>query len=80
MKAIVQDRYGSADVLKLEEIEKPAVGKGQVILRVGAAAAWLAESAGVALHSRKPRETESRGPSRFGRKRSMGPRHLLSIW
>jgi NADPH:quinone reductase-like Zn-dependent oxidoreductase len=36
MKAIVQDRYGSADVLKLEEIEKPAVGKGQVILRVGA--------------------------------------------
>ena len=66
MKAIVQDRYGSADVLKLEEIEKPAVGKGQVILRVGAAAAWLAESAG--------------GFPRFARKRSMAVRHLLSIW
>ena len=43
MKAIVQDRYGSADVLKLEEIEKPAVGKGQVILRVGAASVFIGD-------------------------------------
>jgi NADPH:quinone reductase-like Zn-dependent oxidoreductase len=43
MKAIVQDRYGSADVLKLEDIEKPAVGKGQVILRVGAASVFIGD-------------------------------------
>jgi NADPH:quinone reductase-like Zn-dependent oxidoreductase len=43
MKAIVQDRYGSAEVLKLEEIEKPAVGKGQVILRVGAASVFIGD-------------------------------------
>jgi NADPH:quinone reductase-like Zn-dependent oxidoreductase len=43
MKAIVQDQYGSADVLKLEDIEKPAVGKGQVILRVGAASVFIGD-------------------------------------
>jgi NADPH:quinone reductase-like Zn-dependent oxidoreductase len=43
MKAIVQDQYGSADVLKLEDIEKPALGKGQVILRVGAASAFIGD-------------------------------------
>jgi NADPH:quinone reductase-like Zn-dependent oxidoreductase len=43
MKAIVQDQYGSADVLRLEDIEKPAVGKGQVILRVGAASVFIGD-------------------------------------
>ena len=43
MKAIVQDRYGSADVLKLEDIEKPAVGKRRVTLRVGAASAFIGD-------------------------------------
>jgi NADPH:quinone reductase-like Zn-dependent oxidoreductase len=43
MKAIVQDQYGSADVLKLEDIEKPAVGKGQVILRVRAASVFIGD-------------------------------------
>jgi NADPH:quinone reductase-like Zn-dependent oxidoreductase len=39
MRAIVQDRYGEAtDVLKLEEIERPAIGDGDVRLRVHAAA------------------------------------------
>lgn len=37
MKAIVQDRYGSADVLELREIEKPEVGDEDVLLRVHAA-------------------------------------------
>ena len=37
MKAIVQDRYGSADVLRLGEVEKPVVGAGQVLVRVRAA-------------------------------------------
>ena len=43
MKAIVQDRYGSADVLKLEDIERPAVGEGKVILRVGAASVFIGD-------------------------------------
>ena len=37
MKAIVQNRYGSADVLKLTEIEKPVVRAGEVLVRVHAA-------------------------------------------
>ncbi len=37
MKAIVQDRYGSADVLQLREIEPPAVGDDDVLVRVRAA-------------------------------------------
>ena len=34
MKAIVQDVYGSPDVLQLREIEKPAIGEDEVLLRV----------------------------------------------
>ena len=37
MKAIVQDRYGSADVLEFRDIETPAVGDDQVLVRVQAA-------------------------------------------
>ena len=37
MKAIVRDRYGSPDVLTLEEIAKPAVKDGDVLVRVRAA-------------------------------------------
>src|SRR4029450_9293750 len=37
MRAIVQDRYGSADVLRLDRIARPAAGAGQVLLRVHAA-------------------------------------------
>jgi NADPH:quinone reductase-like Zn-dependent oxidoreductase len=37
MQAIVQDRYGSADVLRLEDIEEPAVGDDDVLVRVHAA-------------------------------------------
>ena len=36
MKAIVQDRYGSTDVLELGEIGEPAVGDDQVLVRVRA--------------------------------------------
>jgi len=37
MKAIVQDRYGEADVLRLDEIGKPEIGDDQVLVRVHAA-------------------------------------------
>src|SRR5262245_14688046 len=37
MKAIIQDRYGSADVLRLGEIDRPRPRAGEVIVRVHAA-------------------------------------------
>ncbi len=46
MKALVQDEYGSPDVLNLEEIAQPVVKDGDVLVRVHAAsvnvADWLA--------------------------------------
>jgi NADPH:quinone reductase-like Zn-dependent oxidoreductase len=37
MKAITQDRYGSADVLRLRDIEEPTPGDREVLVRVQAA-------------------------------------------
>ncbi|MCZ6569583.1 MAG: NAD(P)-dependent alcohol dehydrogenase [Deltaproteobacteria bacterium] len=37
MKAIVYQKYGSPDVLELQEIEKPAATEGEVLVRVHAA-------------------------------------------
>jgi NADPH:quinone reductase-like Zn-dependent oxidoreductase len=37
MKAIVQDRYGSADVLEFQDIDKPVAGENDVLVRVHAA-------------------------------------------
>ncbi len=37
MKAIVQDRYGTVDVLELREIDRPQVGDDEVLVRVHAA-------------------------------------------
>jgi NADPH:quinone reductase-like Zn-dependent oxidoreductase len=39
MKAIVQDVYGSADVLKLRDVDRPSPGDGQVLVQVRAAGA-----------------------------------------
>ena len=38
MKAIVQDKYGSADVLRLAEVNKPVCGEEDVLVKVHAAA------------------------------------------
>jgi NADPH:quinone reductase-like Zn-dependent oxidoreductase len=43
MKAIVQDEYGSADVLRFEDVEAPVAGTGEVLLRVGAASAFIGD-------------------------------------
>ena len=37
MTAIVQDRYGDADVLRLDHIERPRIGDDEVLIRVCAA-------------------------------------------
>lgn len=37
MKAIVQDRYGEADVLEFRDVEEPQVGEHDVLIRVRAA-------------------------------------------
>lgn len=37
MKAIVQDEYGSPDILQLQDIEKPVCGDDEVLVRVHAA-------------------------------------------
>jgi NADPH:quinone reductase-like Zn-dependent oxidoreductase len=36
MKAIVGERYGPPDVLELREVDKPAVGNDDVLVRVHA--------------------------------------------
>jgi hypothetical protein len=39
MKAVVYERYGSPDVLKLRELDKPAVSDDGVLVRIRAASA-----------------------------------------
>jgi NADPH:quinone reductase-like Zn-dependent oxidoreductase len=41
VKAIVQDGYGSADVLQLRDIGRPSVGDGDVLVQVRAAGVWI---------------------------------------
>ncbi len=43
MKAIVQDTYGSPDVLELKEIDKPQVGDDEALVRVHAASVNTAD-------------------------------------
>ncbi|THA86357.1 NAD(P)-dependent alcohol dehydrogenase [Streptomyces sp. A0592] len=38
MKAIVQDVYGPPEVLRIEEVDRPVPGRGEVLIRVRAAA------------------------------------------
>lgn len=43
MKAIVQDTYGSADVLELRDIDTPVVGDDDVLVRVLAASVHIGD-------------------------------------
>jgi len=81
MKAIVQDRYGSADVLELGDVDEPEIGDSDVLVRVYAAGvdrgAWhlmtglpyLVRIAGFGL--RAPR-TRVRGTEVAGRVETVG--------
>lgn len=43
MKALVQDIYGTSDVLRLEDVEDPAPGAGEVLVRIAAASVNAAD-------------------------------------
>jgi NADPH:quinone reductase-like Zn-dependent oxidoreductase len=43
MKAIVHDAYGTADVLRFEDVDVPVAGSGEVLIRVGAASAFIGD-------------------------------------
>lgn len=47
MKAIVHDRYGSPDVLRLDDIATPTPGRGQVLVRVIATSVNLSDWEGL---------------------------------
>jgi NADPH:quinone reductase-like Zn-dependent oxidoreductase len=81
MKAIVQDRYGEADVLHLEDIDTPRAGSGEVLLSVQAASLFAGDwhyMAGMPLAFRpasglmKPK-VRVRGRDVAGRVEALGP-------
>lgn len=43
MRAITQDQYGSADVLHLQELDKPAVGDDDVLIGIRAAGVHISD-------------------------------------
>ena len=47
MKAAIQDRYGTPDVVRIEEVEKPVPGEGQILVRVQAASVNRADLDGI---------------------------------
>lgn len=80
MKAWVQDRYGSADVLEFAEVERPVPGEREVLVRVHAAAVNAADwhlmrgdpyVARLALGLRRPKE-RIRGRDFAGRVEAVG--------
>ena len=36
MRAVVHDRYGPPEVLRLDEVERPVPGRGEVLVKVRA--------------------------------------------
>ena len=45
MQAIVQTKYGSADVLQLQEVEKPSPKENEVLIKIIATPATTADNA-----------------------------------
>jgi NADPH:quinone reductase-like Zn-dependent oxidoreductase len=81
MKALVQDGYGSADVLRLQEIEKPVLTEGRVLVKVHAASVnaldWHTVHGGLALRVvaslMRQRDIPIRGVDLAGRVEAVGP-------
>ena len=78
MKAIVQDRYGSAEVLETRDIEKPQIGDDEVLVRVHAASIhvgdWILMTGSPHRHAHGDRDcagprTRFRGRTSRGRSR-----------
>lgn len=82
MRAIVHDVYGTPDVLRLDEIDQPVPGRGEVLLRVRAAGVdqgvwhlmagmpYAIRAAGFGLRAPKQRV---RGLDVAGRVEAVGP-------
>ena len=47
MKAAIKDRYGTPDVVRIEEIERPTAGEGEILVRVKAASVNRADLDGI---------------------------------
>ena len=82
MKAIVQDKYGSAEVLEARDIEKPVIGDEDVLVRVHAASVhvgdWVIMTGSpfvmrMATGLRKPKNTVP-GTDVAGTVEAVGPR------
>jgi NADPH:quinone reductase-like Zn-dependent oxidoreductase len=43
MQAVVQDRYGSAEVLEVQDVDRPEIGDGDVLVRVQAASIHIGD-------------------------------------
>jgi hypothetical protein len=74
MKAIVQDRFGSPEVLELREIDRPEAGAGEVVVRLqpgdevfGAATGTLAEYVAVPEDALAPGRGARPGKARHHR-------------
>ncbi len=74
MKALVWHEWGGPEVLRLEEVEPPEAGEGEVLIDVEATAVNYADSIMVAGHYQtKPPFPFSPGLETAGRIRATGP-------
>lgn len=71
MKALVQDIYGTSDVLRLEDVEDPVPGEGEVLVRIVAASVNAADWH---IMRGEPRVARLMDRRMFGRK---GPRERI---
>jgi hypothetical protein len=77
MKAIVQDRYGSPDVLVLREIDEPVIGDDEVLVRARAARSSSLSNGASAESRSAPRHQRrfhcGRGAALMGEGSEQGP-------